>query len=827
MLDEGHRRATRGADVVVAFVETHGRPRTAEKLEGLEILPRRTVTYRGGEFEELDLDAVLARHPEVALVDELAHTNVPGAGLHEKRWEDVEDLLSAGIDVITTVNVQHLESLNDVVQQITGVPQRETVPDAVVRAAEQVELVDMTAEALRRRMAHGNIYAADKVDAALGNYFRPGNLTALRELALLWLADKVDDGLINYRQQHGIAATWETRERVVVALTGGPEGETLIRRGARIAARATGGELLAVHVARSDGLVGGGIADLAGQRLLVESLGGSYHSVLGDNVPAALLDFARGVNATQVVLGVSRRRPLLAALTGPGTSATVIRQSGSIDIHMVTHESAGRGRLLPKGFGGLSRDRQLLGVLVAVVLLLAVTLIGAASRSSLGPSSDLLLYLSAVVVVSIIGGFWPAMLAAVAGSVLANYYFVPPIHSFTIAEPENVLALAVFLVVAALVSRVVDLSAKRSVLAARASAEAETLSALAGSLLRGEQALPALLERVQETFSARAVTLSRRTGPDDREVVASIGEGPAEPGEGHTEAEVGEDFILALDGRPLAAADRRLLGAFAAQVAVAYRQRQLSQTAQSATELAAADKLRTALLNAVSHDLRTPLANVQTAISSLRSNDVSWDDAQRAELFRTAEDGLARLTGLITGLLDLSRLQAGALPMFAVPVGLDDVVARALDHVAPGRHLDLDVPPDLPEALADAALLERVVANLVQNALRYSPRDADVRIAGSSHAGRVQLRVIDRGPGIKEEDREQVFAPFQRLGDSHPGGEGIGLGLAIARGLTEAMGGSITIEDTPGGGATLVVDLPAAAIAGTENTARSDAAQPA
>ena len=262
MLGEGHRRAERGTDVVVGFVETHGREHTAEMLDGLEVVPRRELTYRDAAFTEMDVDAVLARRPEVALVDELAHTNVPGSR-NEKRWQDIEELLDAGIDVISTVNIQHLESLNDVVEKITGVPQRERVPDAVVRAADQVELVDMAPEALRRRMAHGNVYAAEKVDAALGNYFRVGNLTALRELALLWTADKVDEALQGYRAQHDIEGTWETRERVVVALTGGPEGETLIRRAARIAARSSGGDLLAVHVTRSDGLTGASPADLA------------------------------------------------------------------------------------------------------------------------------------------------------------------------------------------------------------------------------------------------------------------------------------------------------------------------------------------------------------------------------------------------------------------------------------------------------------------------------------------------------------------------------------------------------------------------------------
>ncbi len=381
MLCEGHRRAERGTDVVAAFIETHGRPHTAALVEGLETVPRQRLPYRGTSFEEMDLDALLARRPEVALVDEFAHTNVPGSR-HEKRWQDVEEMLEAGIDVISNVNIQHLESLNDVVEKITGVPQRETVPDAIVRAADQVELVDQTPEALRRRMAHGNIYPAEKIDAALTHYFRAGNLAALRELALLWLADKVDEGLQRYRAAHDIHGTWEARERVVVALTGGPEGDTLIRRAARIAARSAGGDLLAVHVTKSDGLTGANPAALAAQRRLVESLGGSYHQVVGDNVPEALLTFARAENATQLVLGVSRRNWLSALLTGPGVSNRTIRGSGDIDVHIVTHGQMGRGRGLPRARGGLPLRRRLAGYALAVVLAPLLTLCLAPFRNA-------------------------------------------------------------------------------------------------------------------------------------------------------------------------------------------------------------------------------------------------------------------------------------------------------------------------------------------------------------------------------------------------------------------------------------------------------------
>ena len=534
MLNEGHRRAERGADVVVAFVETHGRAQTAALLDGLEIIPRRRISYRGAEFEEMDLDAVLARKPQIALVDEFAHTNVPGSQ-HAKRWQDVEDLLAAGIEVISTVNIQHLESLNDVVQKITGVPQRETVPDAIVRAADQVELVDMTPEALRRRMAHGNIYPPEKIDAALTNYFRTGNLTALRELALLWLADKVDEGLQRYRAAHGIQGTWEARERVVVALTGGPEGETLIRRAARIAARSTGGDLLAVHVTRSDGLTGASPAALAEQRRLAESLGGTYHQVVGDDIPDALLSFARAENATQLVLGASRRSWLTALLTGPGIGARTIRGSGDIDVHIVTHAQMGRGRGLPRRRGGLTRRRQLAGYLLAAALCPLLTVVLASLRGELNLTSDVLAFLVAVIVVALVGGFVPAILVAVAGSLLLNYYFTPPVHQFTIAETNNALALGVFVAVGLVVSSVVDTAARRTRQAARASAESELLVTTAGSVLRGQRALEAVLDRVREAFGMESVTLlecgqaqgtAARSPAAGWQVVAHSGEPP-------------------------------------------------------------------------------------------------------------------------------------------------------------------------------------------------------------------------------------------------------------------------------------------------------------
>ena len=826
MLEEGHRRRERGTDVVIGLVETHGREHTEALVAGLELVPRTHLFHRGVELTELDVDAVLTRAPDVVLVDELAHTNVPGAR-HAKRWQDVQLLLESGITVITTLNIQHLASLNDVVRQITGVTQGETVPDSVVRGADQIELVDMAPEALRRRMAHGNVYRADRVDAALGTYFRLGNLTALRELALLWVADKVDDQLDRYRAEHHIETTWEAREKVVVALTGGPEGDSLIRRAARISARTKGADLLAVHVARNDGLADSSPVELARQRLLVESLGGSYHQVVGADVPRGLLDFARGVNATQLVLGVSRRGRL-SQLLNPGVAVATTAESGSIDVHLVTHDDATRPpRLGRRPASALSRSRRLTASAMTVVGLPVLTFVLDGLRTDLSLPSDILAFLVAVVAIALVGGLAVALFAATAAFLLLNYFFTPPMHQFTIDQRDNLLALLAFLLVAAAVSVVVDLAARRTGEASRARAEAETLSTLAGSVLRGSRPLPALLDQVGEAFRLSGVTLLERA-PDATHdahpttsvaplwrVVAAVGDRPAlDPAEGDAVVQVGapgeDDLALVLTGHPLPAADRRMVEAFAAQAAVALRQERLAERAAAVGPLAEVDRLRTALLSAVSHDLRSPLASARAAVGGLRSDDLALSPDDRDELLATADESLERLSGLVENLLDMSRLQAGALAMTTLPTSVADVLPGAIDELGQaGRTVRVQLAEETPDVVADPALLQRTLVNLLTNAVRYSPPDRPPIVVVSDHAGAVEIRVVDFGPGVPSTDWDRIFLPFQRLGDRDTS-TGVGLGLALSRGLTEAMGGTLTPEHTPGGGLTMTVSLPAA-----------------
>ena len=814
MLNEGRRRHDRGTDVVVGYVETHGRPKTAEQLGSLEVVPRKHLSYRGTDFEEMDVDAILARKPQQVLVDELAHTNVPGSK-HEKRWQDVEDLLAAGIDVISTVNIQHLESLNDVVESITGVQQRETVPDEVVRRADQVELVDMTPEALRRRMAHGNIYKPEKVDAALANYFRPGNLAALRELALLWVADKVDESLHSYMEDHGITAAWETRERIVVALTGAEGGEHLVRRAARISRR-TKGDLIGVHVRAGEGLAGPPTGLLDEHRRLLESLGGTYHEIVGPDAAQALVNFARAEHATQLVMGSSRRSRWTQFLRGSVINR-VVRASGDIDVHVIstTREAepavSARGRVARFSLG-VSRSRQTAGAIVAIIGLPLLTLLLTNQRDNIALGSDLLLYLLLVVVVAAIGGAWVAGFTAVAAFLLVNWFLTPPIHTFTISEGQNVLALVVFLVVAAVVSVLVTLAARRSIEAARARSEATTLVRLAGALLGEEDPLPTILRQLLTTFSLQAAAVFRRADDDSWTQVLHVGPNVlAKPEEATATIELPGGDLFAYVGPHLSGEDRRVLDAFVAQLSVALTSRDLRAEAAAASALAEADALRTALLRAVSHDLRTPLASIKASVSTLLADDIHLDDETIHQLHTTIDEEVDRLNELVSNLLAMSRLQADVLQLATADVGLDEVVGRALVSLGErAAAVDVDVPDSLPRLHADPALVERAVANVVDNAIAWSPSGQPVAVEGAQVADRLVLRVVDRGPGIPVADRSRIFQPFQRLGD---GGvrAGVGLGLAVARGFTEAVGGDLRVEDTPGGGTTMTFSFPVCA----------------
>jgi two-component system sensor histidine kinase KdpD len=807
MLNEGRRRREYGEDVVVGFVEPHGRRKTAEQVADLEVVPRRQLDYRGSTFEEMDGDAILARRPQVALVDELAHTNVPGSR-NEKRWQDVEELLAAGINVISTLNIQHLESLNDVVEQITAVKQRETIPDEVVRRADELQLVDLTPLALRNRLARGDVYPPERIDTALANYFRPGNLSALRELALAWLADRVDEGLAEYRHRHGIEEPWETRERVLVALTGSSDGERLIRRAARIAQRSKG-DLVAVHVIPQDGLAAPAAALLAEQRQLVDELGGTYHEIASADIGEALLDAARSLNATQIVMGATRRS-LWKRLTHGSVIGTVIRESGAaIDIHVISHPEARSEEALlvsrTRNPAALPRRRQTLGWLLAAAGLPLLTLVLTQLRDPLELPSVMLLFLLLVATVSAVGGLWPGLTAAVGGFLLVNWFFVQPHHTFTSAEVEDVLSLFVFLAVGAIVASFVALAARRQAEGARARAEAEALARLAGS-----STVSAVLDGLRRVLGLDGVAVLHRHEEGWQIEAASGDRVPERPEASTSTIELDPEHELALVGPPIASEDQRILDAFVRELQAAVHVGELEAGAEAAGAVSAANELRAAILSAVSHDLRTPLAAIKASVTSLLQRDVEWTPEARQEFLETIDEETDRLNALVGNLLDMSRLQAGALEISAEPVALEEVLPAALHSLGvPDETVRLDVPPTLPRAFADRGLLERALANVIANAVRFSPPGSPPRVLAGVVDGVIDVRVVDRGPGVPRAERERLFKPFQRLGDSGQS-EGVGLGLAVAKGFLEAMGGEIEADDTPGGGLTIVARLKAA-----------------
>ena len=814
MLAEGHRRVSQGADCVIGFVEPHGRRAIAAMTEGLEVVPRRRMAHRGGESSEMDLDAVLARHPQVALVDELAHTNAAGSR-HPKRWQDVEELLDAGIDVVSTLNVQHLESLNDVVAQMTGVRQRETVPDAVVRQAEGLELVDLSPEALRQRLQAGEVYSSDRIAAALSHYFRLGNLTGLRELAVLWLADRVDEAL-EHRAKDGIAAPWEARERIVVGVSGGPESDRLIRRAARLAARTPGSDLMAVYVARSDGRPGANAAALRRYRALAESLGGSWHQVVGIGVADALRQFARHENATQLVVGSTRRSGLRALLGGREVVArSVTRLGGALDVHVVADKSAAKRSPLRLLQLGVSRQRRLTAMVLLLVLVPTLTVVLTMLRSHLALSGDLLVYLLAVVLIAVIGGLYPALLAAFVSAALADFFFTQPLHTFDIAATNDVVALVVYVATALLVSSAVERAARRQRLATRASGEAAAMKTMAGAVLRGEGDLPRLLELVRETFGLEAVSLLERPRETPVEgtwfVIASSGDSPPErPEQATAKAVLGPSLILAGRGRALPPADLEIFAACAAQMAETVRQRRLTEQAASAEQRAGGEdeRRRAALAAATGHVLPGPVATAKQALTSLRAL-LPASGAVEKTLVDAVEHSVDQVGVLVQQLADVVQARAGALDVHLRPVDVAEVVSAALEDLGPGRHgLNMQISDDLPDVIADAAVLTRLVIALADNALRRNPPESAPILAAVPSGDRVEIRFEDSGPfpaGAQPGATESaVLEPGYSAGEP-PGYDAFVIG--VARDLTEAINGSLRAEERIGGGLTVTVSL--------------------
>jgi two-component system sensor histidine kinase KdpD len=748
-------------------------------------------------------------------VDELAHTNVPGSR-NEKRWQDIEELLGAGIEVVSTLNIQHLESLNDVVNGITGVVQRETVPDTLVRRADQIELVDMSPEALQRRMAHGNIYKPEKVDASLANFFRLGNLGALRELALLWLADRVEDSLQRYMAQHGIRGAWETRERVLVTLTGAPGGDDLIRRAARMARR-TKGDLIGLHVAHGDGLRSEKPELLERHKRVLEELGGNFHEVVGTDVPATLVTFAVAQRATQIVMGTSRRSRWTELMKGSIINR-VVRDAKGIDVHVIaTEPDPARLRRRPAApIVSTYNWSRLVGAFVLALCAVVVLGLVIANNSALdtvhkGPltsSAGLLMFLLVVFAVAAIGGRLPAFMTAVVALAVVDWYLIPPYQSFAIAHGSDVAYLASFLVAAFVGTLAVEQAARRRAEALRLHDETDTILGFADRLARSNPP-QVVVEEIHEALHRDAVALLSRAG-DGWVVEASTGTPAITTPAGGEHFELRDDHVLVMSGRPLRAEEQCLVAALRSFLDAIVAMHRLRVEASAAEELAHANDLRSALLAAVSHDLRTPLASIRALASGWLEPGVNWRDADTRDFMRTIDSEADRLHKLVENLLDMSRLQSGALQLFNRPTGLDEIVPAALASLGDrARTVVADVPETLPRVDVDPTLLERALANLVDNAMRYSGDGEPVHVEAAFVAGRVDLRVVDRGRGIPVTQRERVFQPFQRLGDT-PDNDGVGLGLAVARGFVDAVGGTLTIEDTPGGGVTMVIELPVA-----------------
>ena len=842
MLTAAQARRREGVAVVVGVVETHGRAETEALLVGLETIARRQVDYKGHNLVEMDLDAILARRPALVLVDELAHSNAPGSR-HAKRYLDVEELLAAGIDVYATLNIQHVESLTDLVERITRIRVRERVPDSVIDRADEVEMIDLTPEDLIQRLHEGKVYVPEQAARAVRHYFSAGNLTALRELALRRTAQRVDAQMLSYMRANAISGPWPAGERVLACVDDGPGADALVRHAKRLADHLRA-PWAVIHVETAPvGRRDDAAQDRVAEALrLAERLGATAVTIPGQDVVDTVLDYARQHNFFHVIIARARRTGWHGRLRG-AVERRLIRRAGDLAIHLLPTPV----EMSPQAARSIPTDRGLAPApfLGSTGIVFAGVLVALGMRQLLAGSDVALVFLTAVLVCAIGYGLWPSLLACLLSALAYNFFFLPPLYTFTIADPANVVALFFFTMVALLAS---NLAARLRAQAIAARERAKTTEDLyqfsrkLGLAVEMDDLLWAIAHQVALMLKLRVVlllpeagALSVRAGypPEDLLAEADLAaatwtwQHTSPAGRGSETLPGGKWLFLPMrTGRgpvgvvgidrdapgPLSPEQHRLLIALTDQAALAIERVRLVEDLDRARLAAEADRLRAALLTSISHDLRTPLASILGSASSLAAHDAALDKPARAALTRTIQEEAERLNRFIGNLLDMTRLEAGRVTPEEGLADLSDAVGAALrraEKILAGHRVRLDLPEDLPMLAIDMVLFEQVLFNLLDNAAKYAPAGTAILLRARRHDRRVRVEVLDEGPGVPAADLGRIFDKFYRAPATDRRPPGIGLGLAICRGFVEAMGGTITAANrTDRAGAVFAIDLP-------------------
>ena len=851
MLQEARARLKEGKDVVIGVVETHGRKETEALLDGLEVIPRRHLQYKNRTLDEMDLDAVLARRPQLALVDELAHTNAPG-GRHPKRCLDVEELLSNGIDVYTTLNIQHIDSLNDVVAQITGVRVRETVPDSILDRADAIELVDITPDDLIQRLKEGKVYVPKQAERALEHFFSPANLTALRELALRRTAERVDEQLLAEMQARAISGPWPAGERLLVCISEDPRAAGLVRFTKRLADRLHAAwTALYVETKRSLQLNEDERDRIADTLRLAQALGGEAVTIPGGDRSLAddVVAYSQANNITQVIIGKSTRSRWFELLHG-SVVRDLLRTCGNISVHIIAGEELDKEAIPKKTVRSADQTEPFdpRPYIVTLIAVAAATGIGRLIQPVVGIENIDLIFMSVVVIIAVRYGLWPSLVASIVASLCYNFFFLPPIYTFTITDPTNVAAFFFFTLMAILVSNV---AARVRTLALSAMARARTTEALY-AFSRKLAGVGTLDDLLWATAYQAALMLKVRVVlllPENGSLVVKAGYPPEDvldqadlaaakwAWEHNRPAGRGSDtlpgakrlFLPMRTGRgaigvvgidcdkpgPLLTPDqRRLLDALIDQSALAIERVELVDDLDQAKRRVEADRLRSALLTSISHDLKTPLAAIIGAAGTLRSFPSELTDQGKAELLSTIVEESERLNRFIANLLDMTKLEAGSIKPNAARHDVSEVVGSVLERASKilARHnVEIDTAADLPMLDLDPVLFEQALFNLLDNAAKYSPPDTKIRIDAWQEDSIVKLEVSDEGPGIPAHEIDRIFEKFHRADKQDQVQAGTGLGLAISRGFIEAMGGSLVAgnrSDRPGAVFTIAMPVP-------------------